>query len=548
MYDMSGDEIIRPPDRADLWELRHELAVFLREKKEALARDLSEKVKAIMSAYESLPGDVLADIDFFESEEFPAKYIKSACSDIGKKRAGQGIGLHEVIASYDEGETYVWNSIGEEFLERDYSRRAWFELAGLRDRFNKLVRHYLRRSYEREEQASAERRLQEFRALSALGQTIVSTMDLEKVLGQILEVATSLMQTRMGAVLLLDDSGEALEPVADMGLARSWVQREKLDPGRSLAGVAIRRDEPVLAKDAELTGFDLPRVSAGRKIRSALSIPITAEDQAIGVIELYDTVDRGYTDLDITMMTTFGSQAGVAIKNASLFEQEQRRRRQANILTEMAQAFSETRDLEELLDTITEKTARALGADRCSLFFYEPEANALTFMAGYGRSTLQVWLLNQFHVPMDELGGATARAIREGRPVLAGEGIEEMSLESRIFRGPGVRSYLQVPLAVEDELIALMSLEITARDGSFSAEDVSLADSLAMQAAVAIQNRKLQEKLFEQQLFILYLLVYISHINQFLVISQCTVLYQCKDFLSQGRRFFLRIFFQITLK
>jgi PAS domain S-box-containing protein len=185
-----------------------------------------------------------------------------------------------------------------------------------------------------------------------------------------------------------------------------------------------------------------------------------------------------------------------------LFNQERKRRLQASMLTEVAQAVSETRDLDELLEMIAEKTAVALGVDRCSLFFYEQEANALTFMAGYGRSTLQVWLLNQFHIPMTELGQSTARALRKKEPVLVENVGEELSLESRIFRGPGVHSYLQVPLVVKEELIGLMSLEFTSSEVTFSQDDITLADSLGRQAAIAIQNRRLQEKLFEQQLTI----------------------------------------------
>jgi PAS domain S-box-containing protein len=498
----------------DLKALRGAVARYLRDNKGSLVTDIDRVLATVLPAYDNLPPDVISDIrqsfrdfvqlymDYFEAAELPIKFIKSLATDVGKKRVRQGIRLNDAIASFDEGETYVWQAITDELQTAGFSAEAWIELGKMRDRFAKKVRHYTRRAYMTEERSTVERQLDEFRALASLGQAILSTVDLESVLGQILEVATSLMQARMGAVLLLDQSKKYLEAVADMGLSRAWVAREKIPVENSLSGVALRRNEHVIARDDELLGFELPRPAAGRKIRSALSIPITVDDEPIGVIELYEAAPRVYTDLDITMITTFGPQAGVAIKNARLFNEERRRRRQAIMLTEVAQAVSETRDLDELLETIAEKTAVALGVDRCSLFFYEPEANALTFMAGYGRSTLQVWLLNQFHIPMTELGQATTRALRTRLPVLAEDVGEELSLESRIFRGPGVRSYLQVPLVVKDELIGLMSLEFTSGEVKFSEGDISLADSLARQAAIAIQNRRLQEKLFEQQLTI----------------------------------------------
>jgi sigma-B regulation protein RsbU (phosphoserine phosphatase) len=59
-----------------------------------------------------------------------------------------------------------------------------------------------------------------------------------------------------------------------------------------------------------------------------------------------------------------------------------------------------------------------------------------------------------------------------------------------------------VPIVLEEDLIGLMSLEFTHGEARFSEDDVALADSLARQAAVAIQNKKLQQRLFEQQLAI----------------------------------------------
>jgi PAS domain S-box-containing protein len=494
--------------------LRYEVAELLRASKEDMLARIDNVVVAAVPEYESVLADVMADIrqsfrdlfqlyiDYFEASELPRKLIKSVATDIGRKRASQGISLKNVIGSFDAGETFIWDTITRELLPKGYPAEAWIDVANLRDNFTKRVRHYMRRAYHAEDRSSVERQLEEFRALSRLGQTIVSTVDLERVLRQILEVATSLMQSKMGAIMLLDTTRSYLDPVADMGLSRAWVAREKIPLDKSLAGVSIKRNEYVLARDDELAGFDLPRPAAGRKIRSALSIPITVDELPIGVIELYETTPRVYTDLDITMLTTLGPQAGVAIKNARLFREERRQRRQAAVLTEFAQAVSKARDLDELLETIAERTAQALGVDRASLFFYEPEANALTFMAGYGRSTLQVWLLNQFHIPMGELGQATAKALRNKEPIVVEEVGEELSLESRIFRGPGVRAYLQVPLVVKDELIGLMSLEVTSEEVNFNEDAITLADSLGRQAAVAIQNRRLQEKLFDQQMTI----------------------------------------------
>jgi PAS domain S-box-containing protein len=510
----TGESVLKHLSR-ELFSLKRAISDFLRDNKAELIAGIDRIVESAAGKYSSLPVERVEDIrksnrDFlelymyyFDAPEPPMKAVRDVALEAGGRGAAQGVRLNAVIGTFDQCETYVWDRMVREFLDMDFTAEAWIEIARMRDRFTKEVRHYIRRAYVKEEKSAVERQLKELRALAGLGQVIVSTVDLERVLGQIVEAAAGLMQVRMGAVLLLDDSKRNLEVVAETGLARSWAGgRESVPLEKSLMSVVLRRGEYVLARDDELKGFKLPRAGAGRKTRSALAVPITVDDETIGVMELYDTAPREYSDLDLTMLATFCSTAGVAVKNARLFQEERRLQRQATLLMDVAQKITEMRDLDELLEMIAEKTAVAMGVDRCSIFFYEPEANALTFVAGFGRSTLQVWLLNQFHIPVSELGVATERAIRTREPVLATDAGEELSLESRLFRGPGVRSYMQVPLVVKDELIGLMSLEFLSSEVRFSADDVALANSLARQAAVAIQNRRLQEKLFEQQLTI----------------------------------------------
>ena len=380
------------PEAGDMVKLRYAVADFLRDNKELMATEIDKRLESSVSGYTDLSPAVLGDVrvsfreflqlyqDFVQVGELQVKYVRSLATDVGKRRASQGIDLSASIDAYDAGEAYVWEQVVDGLDEGGFSTGAWIGLGRMRDRFNRMVRHYISRAYSREEKVVADKQVDEFRALSSLGQTIVSTMDLEKVLGQVLEVSTTLMETKLGAIMLLDETEKNVQPVVDMGLSKAWVQREKIALRESLAGVAIKRNDYVLAQDDELSSFELPRAGAGRKIRSALSVPITTEAGPIGAIELYDTVPRTYSDLDITMLMTFGSQAGVAIKNARLFAAEQRRRRQASTLTRMAESISMTRDLDELLETVTEKMATALGVDRCSLYFYDQEANALTFM------------------------------------------------------------------------------------------------------------------------------------------------------------------------
>ncbi|MDD5748488.1 MAG: SpoIIE family protein phosphatase [Actinomycetota bacterium] len=494
--------------------LKAEAVKFLKANIETLVDETEHFLENIFDDFRLLSPQALSDVrkslhEFcqlylacLEAMDIPEKRVESFSADVGKTWLAQGMKIETIVEVFDAGEAHIWEALAGELLPRGFSAASWLKFSKLREGFNSVLRRSLQKNYVREERSLMERQLYELKALSDLGQTIVSTVELEGVLRQILEVATRLMQAKMGAIMLIDDTGEFVEPVVDFGASKLWSRHEKIPLSRSIAGVAIRRGEYVFARENELDVFELPRTYAGKKIRSVLSVPIPVDGKPIGVIEIYETFPRTYTDLDISLLCAFGPQAGVAIKNARLFSEERRRREQARVLIEISQRLTEAKDFEELIETVTEKTAEALDADRCSLFLYEPEANALSFMSGFGRSTLQAWLLNQFHLPLTELSPESTRAIDSGNPVVVRQVQDERNLEEKIFGGTGLLLSLRVPLIVKEELVGLMRIEYTwAREG-ISQDDIALAESIGRHAAVAIQNRKFREELFEKEIAI----------------------------------------------
>ncbi len=83
-------------------------------------------------------------------------------------------------------------------------------------------------------------------------------MDLDRVFLQILEVAAGIMQTPMGAVYLLEEEGEELRLVTQLGLAQPWTKGRRIELSRSLLAQAIKERSPVTAADARLRGLNLP--------------------------------------------------------------------------------------------------------------------------------------------------------------------------------------------------------------------------------------------------------------------------------------------------
>ena len=102
-------------------------------------------------------------------------------------------------------------------------------------------------------------------------------------------------------------------------------------------------------------------------MRAILAVPLLRDDEAVGVIVLFNSVVKSFTDKQIALVTTFADQAVIAIENTRLFEAEQASKRELQAVAGVsdrdqrgARASSAARPptLQPVFDTIAQSAAR----------------------------------------------------------------------------------------------------------------------------------------------------------------------------------------------
>jgi len=182
----------------------------------------------------------------------------------------------------------------------------------------------------------------------------------------------------------------------------------------------------------------------------------------------------------------------VAVVTAGLYRSLARRAREFATLYEVAGTITSTLRLEEVLDRIVTQTARVLGVKGCSLRLLEADEETLSLQASHGLSAEY----NAVKASKVEPGEAEARAL-QGQDVLVGEGAEADRLPlPRDLVGEGVRSMLVTPLQTKEKAIGVFYV-YSEKPGAFSPSVRELVRTLANQAAVAIENARLYEKIRE---------------------------------------------------
>ncbi|HDQ71611.1 MAG TPA: GAF domain-containing protein, partial [Chloroflexi bacterium] len=156
--------------------------------------------------------------------------------------------------------------------------------------------------------------------------TISSTLDVNRVLTNILEGACYLLNVTAGSIWLLDaESGElvceqATGPQSDV--VRGW----RLPPGQGIAGWVARHGRSLIVSDTQddVRYFQAVDLQTGVPLRSILSTPIQLQDEAIGVLQVADKATDRFSASEKTLVESLASAAAIAIENARLYGQAQR--------------------------------------------------------------------------------------------------------------------------------------------------------------------------------------------------------------------------------
>jgi len=190
-------------------------------------------------------------------------------------------------------------------------------------------------------------------------------LELDQVLTTIVSTATELVDARYGALGVIDSSGDRLERFVTVGLTPQDIEAIGPYPtGMGVLGQLIRHPTPLRLADlaAHEASFGFP--DHHPPMRTFLGVPIRVRDTVYG--NLYLTEKRGDVPFDAddeTLLTTLAAAAGVAIDNARLYSQAQRRQRRMEATAELTRGLLSGADARDVLAVLVERLRDMAGAD-----------------------------------------------------------------------------------------------------------------------------------------------------------------------------------------
>jgi len=179
---------------------------------------------------------------------------------------------------------------------------------------------------------------------------------------------------------------------------------------------------------------------------------------------------------------------------------EIKRAKEQNLLLETSKAISGTQKLDRVLKIATEKMGKALKADRCSVALFDKSRDSAALKQVFVKKGVPFPILQGKRTPPDSHFYQVKESImRKGYLNIRNAEITSFPPSIRsYFRKAGIKFSLIIPLIVEKKLFGVFHIVSIEKFRNFTSEEISLAQTIANQVAVAVQNALLIEDLREK--------------------------------------------------
>lgn len=333
------------------------------------------------------------------------------------------------------------------------------------------------------------------RGLFRANQSIVGDLSLATVLQRIVEAACELLEARYGALGVLSPDGQGLEQFIHVGIDQETVERiGSLPQGKGVLGALIEEPAPIrlhdLSDDLRSVGFP-----AGHPpMHTFLGVPITIRGEVFGNLYLTERRAGDFTDSDVELASALAATAAVAIENARLFDEAERRQAWTQAAADVAVRMVTAPD-EDALRIVVEQIHRLARADVVTLTLPAPEAGVTVAVAvGTGADRLE----GSVH-PV--AGTLIEEVLATGQPILLTGPEDRPDLAVQLRDEVAVGPLMVLPLAGVDDPRGTLVVGRLHGGRQFSRTDLELASAFANQAALALELSESRQDKERMQLF-----------------------------------------------
>jgi GAF domain-containing protein len=338
-------------------------------------------------------------------------------------------------------------------------------------------------------------------ALRDTAAALNSTLNFDEVMNRILINVERVVPYDSANLMLLEGDTARLVryrfriPRKDWGLCQSL----SVSTTPSVRRIIETRQALVIADTRQSPEWvDFPET---RWIRSHVSAPLSLKHQVLGLLSLDSATPNFFNTTHAQRLQAFADQAALALENARLLTETERRVQNLALLAETARDVAVQQNLTVLLEMIVERARVLMATAHSALLLYDASRRELEFVMQKGK-TIDVPLGTRL-----QLGeGMAGRVAQTQQPMVVND-YRRWEHHAAAFAQVPISIILQVPLLYRGELLGVLAVaELGESSRRFNDEDVRLLTLFASYVAGAIHNARLwqETQTRAEQLALLY--------------------------------------------
>lgn len=240
---------------------------------------------------------------------------------------------------------------------------------------------------------------------------------------------------------------------------------------------------------------------ADADIHSTLMVPLICQQKLIAVLALHESgKSRIWQPEEVDLIHAVADQAALALSQAHAYEQVRALAKREALINTITTAIRSSLDPQEIFAAITQQLGQGLQVDGCALSLWK-EGDEFVQCVGLHDSSWEHKTPPESHLPQSSVpiegNPVLKQLIVTQQPIVLSDLKQHPQFNISEFRTPA-RALLVVPLIADGKIIGSISLRQNHRTRNWQSSEIQLAQSVASQAAIAVQQSRLYQTTRQQ--------------------------------------------------
>ena len=330
------------------------------------------------------------------------------------------------------------------------------------------------------------RRSDELHILNEIGRALSSTLELDLLLERIYAEMRRLVDVSSFVIASHDTKTDQIRFEIEVTDGERLPRRSR-PAGNHLVEYVLRTRQPLLIRERFTEETQRLGIEPLRQVGSMCAVPLVLYDRAVGVMMVHSPKEGVFDEGHQELLRVLANEASIAIENARLFTEEQKKSRHLTLINDVSSHAITTLNPVEMLEKIATEIENSLAYDHIGIATLDYSTKELVVQAEAG-----------------------ARKEARGRRIEIGEGIvgqvgrsgqmamvrEANALTPKMVLAGSVAS-IALPVIYAEQLLGVLYVE-SSKPCEFPEQEILLLRTLADLFAGALHNALTFQKAQEQ--------------------------------------------------